>query len=158
MSTTLADRNHEAWLDFHSPQLRSQQYTGRYTNNNLNAGGLFNAGTGLGTSLDKSQGNVFLPTRIWSRHPLEILCVESWVARNAIDIPIDDMFIRFREYVDDDESAVEAMQDATDTLQVKHVLNQAMKAGDQYGTGVVVMVSGEDHLDTELNPDKSAGR
>ena len=61
----------------------------------LTGGGIVNSGTGMGTSLDKSQGAAFQPTRIWWRSPLEILCNESWVARNAIDIPIEDMLRRW---------------------------------------------------------------
>ena len=82
---------------------------------------------------------------------LEILGVQSWVARNCIDIPNDDQFIRWRHFNSDDESAVKAMEMAERELGVETALNQAMKAADQYGTGVVVIMSGEDMLDVPLD-------
>ena len=117
----------------------------------LNSGGIVNQGTGLGTSIDKSQGNIFTPTRIYWRTPLEVLCVESWTARNAIDIPTDDMFIRWRQVLGKDEGAVKAFEMGERESRVELALNQAMKAGDQYGTGVVVMMTAEDTLDSPLN-------
>ena len=76
----------------------------------LTGGGIVNAGTGMGTSLDKSQGSGFKPTRIWWRSPLEILCNESWVARNAIDIPIEDMLRRWLMFTGTDEKAIEVLE------------------------------------------------
>ena len=118
---------------------------------NLTAGGLVNVGSGMGTGLDKAEGSVFTPTRIYYRTPLEILCVESWVARNAVDIPIDDMFIRWRQFVGDDTGAVKAMEQAERDLKVEKALNQSMKAADQYGTGVVVMATAEADLEEPLD-------
>ena len=117
----------------------------------LTGGGIVNQGTGLGTGLDKSQGNFFTPTRIYWRSWLEVLCVESWTARNAIDIPTDDMFIRWRQVLGKDKGAVEAFEMGERESRVELALNQAMKAGDQYGTGAVVMVTAEDTLDTPLD-------
>ena len=53
----------------------------------VSSGGLVNLQTGMGTSLDHGEGSLFTPTRIYWRTPLEILGVQSWVARNCIDIP-----------------------------------------------------------------------
>ena len=131
------------------PRRQSRAYGG-----NLTQGGIKNYGSGMGTSLDKSDGSFFSATRIWYRQPLEILCVQSWVARNCIDIPNDDMFIRWRQFVGDDESAVKSMEQAERDLRVEHALSQAMKAGDQYGTGVVVMASTEASLEEPLEPDR----
>ena len=129
------------------PQNRSN---GRGTAN-LNGGGVVNYGTGLGTNLDHSQGSFFTPTRLYWRTPLETLAVESWVARNAIDIPTDDMFVRWRQFTSDDEGIVKAMEEGQKALKMETALAEAMKAADQYGTGIVVMVTGEDTLDTPLD-------
>ena len=59
-------------------------------------GGIVNHGTGLGTGLDKSEGSFFTPTRFWWRSPLELLYVQSSAARKFVDMPIEDMFIRWR--------------------------------------------------------------
>ena len=110
-----------------------------------------NAQTGMGTSLDHGSASIFTPTRIYWRAPLEILAVESWVAAKGLKIRTDDQFIRWRHFNSDDESAVEAMETAERELGVETALNQAMKAADQYGTGVVVMMSGESKLDEPLD-------
>ena len=69
-----------AGRDFFQPQQRSMDQ--QRSNNGggrgyggLNAGGIVNQGTGLGTGLDKSQGNFFTPTRFYWRSPLESACV-----------------------------------------------------------------------------------
>ena len=104
----------------------------------LNAGGLHNYGTGMGTSLDKSSSNFFQPTRIYFRTPLEVLGIESWAARNCIDIPNDDMFIRWREHNSEDANVAQAMMDVSEYMEVEVALNRALKCGDQYGTGIMV--------------------
>ena len=134
-------RNADGSTPTRLPNLRAQGGCGGY--GGLHSGGIINPGTGMGTALDKSQGGLFLPTRIYSRTPLEVLCNESWVARNAIDIPTEDMLRRWRQFIDVDESALENLQLAEELLDVEHVFAQAIKAGDQYGTGVIVIMSQE---------------
>ena len=58
--------------------------------------------SGLGGAHDKAAATFFRPTRFYWRSPLEILRVESWAARKAIGIPVDDMFLRWREWSDGD--------------------------------------------------------
>ena len=94
---------------------------------------------------------MFQPTRIWWRSPLEILCNESWVARNAIDIPIEDMLRRWLQFTGTDEKAIEALELAQEELDVEHVFMEAMKAGDQYGTGVMVMMIDGQMLEEPLD-------
>ena len=65
-------------------------------------GGLLNPQSGLGGSSDKGANTFFRPTRYYWRSPLEILRVESWAAGKAIAIPVDDMFLRWREHSDGD--------------------------------------------------------
>ena len=135
-----------------NPPIQQRAIQRRAYGSGLNGGGIVNVGTGMGTSLDKSQGAVFQPTRIWWRSPLEILCNESWVARNAIDMPIEDMLRRWLKFIGTDEKAIEALEMAQEKLDVEHVFMQAMKAGDQYGTGVVVMMIDGQMLDEPLDP------
>ena len=131
------------------PQQRSS-YNNGY-GSGLNSGGVMNMTTGLGTSLDKGTGTFFAPTRIYWRTPLEVLGNESWVARNAIDIPNDDYFIRWREHRSDDPAAAEAMMMASDELDLEVALNRALKNGDQYGTGIVIMLIDGQALEDELD-------
>ena len=132
------------------PAAPQQRATGRGSGS-LQSGGIYNPVTGLGTGLDKSTGNLFTPTRIYWRTPLEILYVESWVARKAINTPIDDMFIRWRQFQSDDEGVVEAMEEVERDLRVEKALNNVLKGADIYGTGVVVMATAEASLDTPLD-------
>ena len=55
---------------------------------------------------------------------LEILAVESWVARKALRLPIDDMFIRWRSFNSEDEQAVEAMEQVEKDLEVEQALRE----------------------------------
>ena len=135
------------------PTSQRATYGGRGLGN-LMSGGIVNPATGMGTSLDKSQGNYFTPTRIYWRSPLEIVYNESWVAQKAINMPIDDMLRRWLIYDEVDEGVLKALQLAEEELDVEHVFTQAIKAGDLYGTGVVVMVTKENGglLDEPLDP------
>ena len=76
-------------------------YGGRSPYGSLMQGGIQNYKTGMGTGLDSSESSFFRPTRIYSRHQLETLRVQSWAARKFIDIPVDDMLIRWREWKGD---------------------------------------------------------
>ena len=140
-------RNADGSTPTRLPNLRANGGRG----GSLHSGGIINTGTGMGTALDKSQGGLFLPTRIYSRMPLEILGVESWVAAKGLKIRTDDQFIRWRHFVSEDESAVEAMELAERELGVENALSKAMKAGDQYGTGVVIMMSNEAMMDEPMD-------
>ena len=114
-------------------------------------GGLRNPTSGLGGATDKGAGSFFAPTRIYWRSPLEILYVQSWAARKAINVPIDDTFLRWREWSDDDEDgAADKMADAELRHDVTGALANAMKSGTAYGTGCVVMVTREAPLTEPL--------
>ena len=133
-----------------APQRRARTYgTG-----GLMSGGIRNPGTGQGTTLDKSEGSFFTPTRIHWRTPLEVLGVESWVARKCLDVPNGDMFIRWRQFNSNDPAAVEAMEEQERMFKLEKALFEAMRAGDQYGTGVVVIVTGEAPLEEPLVPER----
>lgn len=121
---------------------------------NLNAGGLMNPVTGLGTGLDKTEASFYYPTRFYYKSALQILCVQSWAAANFIDYPIDDMFIRWRNFESDDTNTVEAMVEAELKHDVRDALRRAMKAGRQYGTGLLVMMTNEAPLEIPLNIDQ----
>ena len=114
-------------------------------------GGLFNKTTGLGGPLDKGAQTFFRPTRIFGRTPLEVLFVQSWAANKAICAPVDDTFLRWREWSDGDvEGSGDAMADAEQRHDVTGKLADAMKAGSAYGTGCVVMVTREAPLTEPL--------
>ena len=128
---------------------------GRGYGGNVMQGGVQNNLTGLGTSADKSESNFFLPTRFYHRQPLEILCVQSSAAKKFVQMAIRDMFIRWREFeTEASDNAAEMMHKAERRHQVKSKLAEAMIAGRQYGTGVLVLMTKEAPLDTPLMPER----
>ena len=132
-------------------QQRSTNYQGGYGSAGyLTQGGIVNPNTGLGTSIDKSESSFFNPTRIWWRSPFEILYVQSWACANFVDIPVDDMFIQWREWDDASDDEVQRMVDAEKRHKVKLKMSKAMKAGRAMGTGSIVMVTKEAPLEEPL--------
>jgi len=117
----------------------------------LTSGGITNYSSGMGTSLDKAEDSFFLPTRFFWSTPLEVLVVQSWVARNFINIPVMDMFIRWREWVGDDASVAAKMAEVELKHKVTDKLAKAMKSARQYGTAVIVLMTKEAPLTAPLN-------
>ena len=121
----------------------------------LMGGGLYNAKTGAGTSADSSEASFFTPTRIYVRTSLEVMYAQSWACRKFIDIPVDDMFIRWREWkAENNETAADAMLEADERLRVQSRLATAMKAGRLYGTSLLVMMTAEAPMETRLIPEQ----
>ena len=120
----------------------------------LTGGGVANSQTGQGGMGDKSGGTSFTPTQIYQRSPLETIYAESWAARKVIDIPINDMFVRWRALQHPQPEALTAFEDAEKRHRVRSRLAKAMKAARLYGTGLIVIVTAEDDLESELLPDR----
>lgn len=122
------------------------QYDGR------GVGGLFNAATGVGTELDRTAQGMWRPTTWRQGTPLEIIYNESWACRKFIDIPVDDMTVRWREF-DDAGSAQQAMTEQEQSLSVPERLTDAMKAARLYGTSLLIISSSESALHQPLLPE-----
>ena len=116
----------------------------------LTQGGIVNYQSGLGTNVDKTEAAFFEPTRIYSRQPLEILYVQSWAARNYIDIPIDDMFIRWRKWKDEPEGIGVRMREAERKWKLTKRLKKALKASRAMGTSLLMFITREAPLHTPL--------
>ena len=144
------------------PRLRLRSSTGRGGSaggpyyGGLTHGGITNPGTGMGTNLDKSEGAFFTPTRIYYSSPLEILFVQSWAAANFVNIPVDDMFSQYpwRTWLTDNDADADRLMDAEKRHKVTTQLAKAMKAARQYGTGVLVLMTGEDDPTEPLIPER----
>ena len=129
----------------------SSRYPAGSAYGSLTAGGIMNSKTGMGTSLDNTESSFFQPTRMNTRYQLEILRVQSWAARKFFEIPVDDMLMRWRAWMGDEgDSSVEMMMEAEERHQIRSQLRQAMIAGRQYGTSLMIMVTKEAALDTPL--------
>ena len=124
---------------------------GRGGRGNLTSGGIVNTSTGMGTGLDHTESTFFQPTWIWSQYPLEIIAVQSWAAAKFINIPVDDMFIRWRHWIDDPTNA---MSKAETEHKVAKQLATTLKAARQYGTGLCMMMTIENELTEPLNTDQ----
>lgn len=131
------------------------------TTTGLTHGGIANDLAGLGGQADKSQATYFKPTRFYTRYPLEILYVESWSAAHFVDMPVDDMWVRGRQWeMEKDEAGMAINEDALDRLNEEELMLEvtdrlagAMKAARLYGTGAVVMMTNEAMPEMPLNVD-----
>ena len=72
-------------------------YDGDFSSYGFQHGGYRNVISGAGGRADKSRAGIFTPSR-FPQHVLQTTYVESWAAKSFIDIPVDDMFIRWRDY------------------------------------------------------------
>lgn len=120
----------------------------------LTGGGYLNPATGAGGLADKSEGGFFTPTRVFNRSLLETVYVESWAARKFIDIPVDDMLIRWRLFDGDDEAAIEAFSETEDRHRVRSRLARAMKAGRLYGSAFLVIATRDAPLIEPMDPER----
>ena len=118
-------------------------------------GGLSNAMSGLSGPADKARNTFFKPTHIYWRNPLEILYVQSWAAKKAIDIPVDDAFLKWRVWSDEEDSgSAEKMEDAENKHNVSEALRMTMKQASAYGTGCLLMMSTEAPLTEPLDVER----
>ena len=116
-----------------------------------NRGGIINPETGLGTARDKSDSGTWSASRL-TKKMLEIIYVESWAAKKAIDIPVDDMFSRGRLWQDENSPEVQRLIAADEQLGATKNLVCAIKAARLYGTSMMIMVTGpEEALETPLD-------
>ena len=133
--------------------------------------------TGAGTAFDKSSMAYYVPS-VWQPTDLEIIYQASWAAARAIDMPVDDMFLRTPEFKapkkktekptgpgkseqqrmreaeeenedDPNEKLVEAIRDCNLYMHVK----DAMKAGRLHGTGMMIVAVKGQAFHTPLDID-----
>lgn len=117
----------------------------------LNGGGITNPVTGMGTTIDKSESIFYEPTRVTTRTELEILYAQSWACKAFIDYPIDDMMIRWREFDDIEDDVADVMRNQEQRFKVRSRLARAMKSARLYGTGLLILMTGEADLSEPLD-------
>ena len=113
-------------------------------------GGYINQATGAGYGRDKSQQGLFWPS-YFTPQMLEILYIESGAVRKFIDIPVDDLFIRWRSFGGDDPDAAAAMLQGEQDKDLVRGLSDAMKAARLYGTALLIPITQEATLDMPLD-------
>ena len=109
----------------------------------------FNAATGAGTTLDKSIQSQFLSVYL-RKDVIEQFYSHSWAAKKMIDIPVDDMFVRGRQWTGDDENAIKTMMEYEQKYESMKALSNAMKSGRLFGTALLIIVEKNKELDTPL--------
>ena len=115
-------------------------------------GGVINNLSGLGGARDKGDATKFLASIFADRVELETLYVESWAAAAMIDIPVDDMFARFREFSELEPDDITKVEDLISELEIKKKLAKAVKAARLYGGAIMVlMIEGAGDTDEELD-------
>jgi len=105
--------------------------------------GFVNPSSGAGTDLDKNSTSFYAPTRITAKNFIETLSVESWAAAKFINIPVDDMFIRSREFFDMDNEAIKIIEKSEKKFDINGKLSKSMKASTMYGTGLFIIMTKE---------------
>ena len=131
--------------------LRNKSAGGAYAYGGLTAGGIYNPTTGMGAGADKSELSFFTPTRLYNSYPLEILCVQSWAAKKAVEIRVRDMFYRPRQFENITPKKADDIQEVLAGYDIDAYVRDAMIAGRQYGTSLLVIMTQEAPLDTPLN-------
>ena len=112
------------------------------------SGGVYNSMSGLGGPADKAETTLFYPS-LYTQDMLETVYVESWAAKKYIDIPIDDMFVRGREWEAESDSDIEKIEEKEDKHDLINKLANGMKAGRLFGTAFVVFMIDDGKDDTE---------
>lgn len=106
--------------------------------------------TGLGGPADRSTGLQFQDIFL-SAPRLETIYRVSWAAAKAIDAPVDDMWTPGRIWTGRNEAAIEAMRMAEAELDVHQQLTGAMKAGQLFGTALLIIVERNRGLEEPLD-------
>ena len=117
-------------------------------------GGLVNPISGAGTSLDKNSSSFFLPTRQTSRGIHEVIYAQSWAAAKFIDIPVDDMFVKWREFCDMENDNVKLIEQAEKDFKIKSKLSKTLKNSRLHGTGLFVILTKDATPEKPLNIDR----
>ena len=128
------------------------QQRGSHTARSTGRGGASNPRSGFGGAADKADGTEWSPTSI-TRETADTIYVESWAAAKFVDIPVDDMFLRGRQFVGE-ENQIEKMEDALAEFEVRDRLCRAMKAGRLYGSALLVIVTKGQSTEAPLDPEK----
>ncbi len=97
-----------------------------------------NTRSGAGGLADKGMGNQLNMASL-TANEAATLYRQSWAAQKLIDIPIDDMFVRWRRFESQEDKQVHFARAWRD-LSGRARLSGAMKLGRLYGTGMLIIV------------------
>ncbi|MEI7341218.1 DUF1073 domain-containing protein [Pectobacterium brasiliense] len=112
--------------------------------------GLANMMTGMGTERDRRTFNRFMFNMLQDFAELEAAYIDNWIARDIIDIPVDDSTREWREFASDDATAI---REAEKLHNVQAVTQDAFKWAGVYGGAGVLMIT-DQPFDKPLNVKK----
>ncbi len=116
----------------------------------LTTDGLSNVVSGLGTRADKRSHNRFsFNTNSYDFNQLEAAYSENWIARQIVQVPIDD---GLREWRDWQCEEAQKLREAEKALKVREVFKNGQYWARLYGGAVVLMIT-DQPLEEELNID-----
>ena len=124
-------------------------YDDDFLSRGFNQGGYRNVTSGAGGRSDKSRSGIYTPSR-FPHHVLQTTYVESWAAKAFIDIPVDDMFIRWRDFNADNDT-IERMQEAERKHAVQENLMDVLKGARLYGSAMLLILTDEAPTDEPLD-------
>ena len=100
--------------------------------------GLANMMTGMGTERDRRTFNRFIFNMLQDFSELEAAYIDNWIARDIIDIPVDDSTREWREFASDDATAI---REAEKFYGVQAVTQDAFKWAGVYGGAGALMIT-----------------
>lgn len=117
------------------------------------SGGFFDPYSGAGGDGDKSSSGWFEPTALISKNWLEVAYIESWVVRKFIDIPVDDMFYKGREWENGNDEFLKKLKEQDEAFGVTDKLINVIKMARLFGTGLMVILDDKSDPKDAIDPE-----
>lgn len=103
--------------------------------------GLVNVASGLGTNKAKRSHNTFTYSILNAWEQMDAAYQTSWLARQIVDVPAEDMTREWRTIKCDGADDIRAEEDR---LQIPMDCNEALSWARLYGGGGILMITGQD--------------
>lgn len=103
--------------------------------------GLVNVASGLGTNKAKRSHNTFTYSILNAWEQMDAAYQTSWLARQIVDVPAEDMTREWRTIKCDGADEIRAEEDR---LQIPMDCNEALSWARLYGGGGILMITGQD--------------
>lgn len=112
---------------------------------------LYNPLSGMGGGTDKAKFTQMGLMHRPHQQDLDQLYYQSWAARKLIDLPIDDMMRRWREWDVDDLRMSEALVEIEERFEIREYLVKTAKSARLYGSALLIFVDGEEDMALPLD-------
>lgn len=112
---------------------------------------LTNPVSGMGGISDKAAFNQFNLMRRPPQQELDNLYYQSWAARKLVDLPVDDMLRRWREWNSENLKMASAVSEVEERFEVRSLFVRTAKAARLYGSALLVLVDRQEDMNLPLN-------